>query len=163
MKLKNVKHVKSGIIEIRNLIALYVVLIMLPLALCIFIFCANFDFDYKTINDEIALYKLRKIYLLSYNQEIAKDHLSFQYDDRYFTLELINNHLVLKPGTQIFLEDVDDLYFENDDSCIQVVYTRKGKRYEKVISQKEGLYIDDFSCVDDVVLEPDDGDGLSLE
>lgn len=157
------KVVKSGMIEVRNMIALYVVMIMLPIAIGIFTYCSNFKFDYKEIDDEITLYKLRKTYLLSYNQEIYDDYIVFMYDDKYFELSNTNNHLILKPGSQIYLEDIDSARFYEDNNCIMIEYQRGNKTYEKVIGSKERLYIDDFSCSDDSQPESDDSVLLSSE
>lgn len=157
------KAVKSGMIEVRNLLALYVVIIMLPIAVGIFTYCANFKFDFQEINDEIALYKLRKTYLLSYNQEINNDSIVFMYNDKYFELSNSNNHLILKPGSQIYLEDIDRISFFEENGCIMLEYQRGNKTYEKVIGSKERLHIDDFSCDDDSVPELDDSVLVSSE
>lgn len=157
------KHAKSGMIEVRNLIAIYIVLIMLPIAVSIFSFCASFDFNYEEINDEVALYKLRKIYLISYEQEVSDDCVYFEYNNKNYELSLINNHLILRPGTQIFLEDIDSIHFYEEDDCLKIEYQRGKDLYEKVIGPKERLHFDDFSCDNDVLPELDDSVLVSSE
>ena len=47
--------------SIRNLIALYISVILLPIALLIFIYSSNLDIDYGLLSDEIALNELREV------------------------------------------------------------------------------------------------------
>lgn len=139
---------------IRNLIGLIITITMLPLCVLAFKFTANIKFDYNQINDEIALCQLRENLLISYDMNVSSDELNFRYKNKDYKLSLINNKLVLQPGTQIFLNDVDNLYFNNRNGCIYVCYEKENKYYERVIANKEGFYIDDFSGCD--VLTDDD-------
>ena len=61
---------------------------------------------------------------------------------------LLNNKLIMQPGTQIYLNDINDLSFQTKHGCIYVIYERDNKKYERVISKQEGIYIDNFSDCD---------------
>ncbi len=130
--------------SIRYLISLVVVLALLPIAVFSFSVCEKLEYRHEEISDEIAMYKLRRIWLLSYERHIETDHISFIFQDKQFELGLKNNHLVLSPGTQIFIDEVDALEFIERGDFIYVIYQREGKHYEKIIGDKEGLYFDDF-------------------
>lgn len=136
---------------------------MLPISLTIFKYCSNLKFDYQEINDEVALYKLRKIYLISYEQDVEDYCLYFTYGDTDYHLSLVNNRLILQPGTQIFLEDIDSIFFYEEDNCIKLTYQRGNKMYEKIIGPQERIHIDDFSSSDDVEYESFDSLLLSSE
>lgn len=133
----------------RNLLALYIVLIMLPLTLTAYRFVANVTFDYNEINDEIALNQLRNDLLFIYDLDYSYGELRFLYKDRNCSLKMINNKLILTPGTQIYLYDVDNLYFDVINDCVYVNYERENKEYKRVLCYAKGLYIDDFSSCDD--------------
>lgn len=130
---------------IRNLIGLIIITTMLPICALTFKYAGDINFDYNEINDEIALMQLRELMLISYDVYINNDSVDFIYKNKQFKLSNVNDKLILQPGTQIFLNDIDDLYFDERNSCIYVCYKRKNKNYERIIGSAEGIYIDDFS------------------
>ena len=116
----------------------------------------NSDEDYYITQDNIAMMQLRKILLLSYDNEIYSDHLEFKYKDENWSIYVTSgNNLNLgkedgHSGTQIYLYDVQDVSFRQEDNCIFINYTRKNKEYEFNIGKAQSLYIRDFpDCVSD--------------
>lgn len=144
--------------SLRNLIALYISVILLPIALLIFIYSSNLDIDYGLLSDEIALNELREVMLLSYNLKISDKRLEFLYQGEEYSLSLVNEKLLLQPGTLIYLNDIDDLNFYINNNSIYIKYLRKGKEYERNIFKKESFYIDDFSNCDDELFDDDNSD-----
>ena len=133
---------------IRNLIGLIIIITMLPICTHAFMYVSNITFNYNEINDEIALMQLREQLLIAYDMDFSDYELNFLYKNKNFKLSKVNNKLLLQPGSQIYLNDIDELRFVNKNGCIYVEYQRQGKEYEKVICKQEGLYIDDFSSCD---------------
>lgn len=133
---------------IRNLIGLIITITMLPICLEAFTFTSNIKFNYNEINDEIALAQLREQMLIAYDMYVTSDQIDFIYKNKDFKLSLVNGKLILQPGTQIYLADIDDLRFETRNGCVYVIYERNNKTYERVICQEGRLYIDDFSACD---------------
>lgn len=133
---------------IRNLIGLIITITMLPICIEAFTFTSNIKFNYNEINDEIALAQLREQMLIAYDMYVTSDQINFIYKNKDFKLSLVNGKLILQPGTQIYLADIDDLRFETRNGCVYVIYERNNKTYERVICQEERLYIDDFSACD---------------
>lgn len=121
---------------------------MLPICIEAFTFTSNIKFNYNEINDEIALAQLREQMLIAYDMYVTSDQINFIYKNKDFKLSLVNGKLILQPGTQIYLADIDDLRFETRNGCVYVIYERNNKTYERVICQEERLYIDDFSACD---------------
>jgi len=139
---------------IRNLAGLIITLSMLPICCLSFRFASNIPFSYKEINDELALFQLRETMLIAYDLQYSFDQLDFIYANKEFRLSQVNNRLILQPGTQIFLDDIDEVYFEKRNGCIYVHYQRDNKQYERILC-KEGIYIDRFSDCDVLTDEPD--------
>ena len=134
---------------IRNLLGLMICLSMLPLCERAFAFVADIDYSYSEVYDELSLCQLREVLLIAYDLEADHDCLYFRYKGRDFILHLNNRKLMLQPGSEFFLNDLDELHFEIDDGCIFVSYERNGKRFRRVIARQEGIHLDDFSdCVD---------------
>ncbi|MBQ2582695.1 MAG: hypothetical protein II577_02220 [Erysipelotrichaceae bacterium] len=128
----------------RILCGLFIILNLLPLSTSAFAYVARIRFDYDEINDEIALCQLREDLLISYDMRFSQDTLSFRYEGEEFRLSEVNGNMLLQPGTQIFLHDIEDLYFEKRGEMIYVLYSRNGRRYERIIAGK-GIYLTDFS------------------
>jgi len=142
---------------IRNLVGLIISLTMVPICVEAFIFGSNIPFDYSEIEDEIALCQLREELLISYDMDISDYELNFRYKNKDFKLSLVNNKLLLQPGSQMYLNDIDELKFKEEKDCIYVVYERQDKQYERIICKKKGLYIDEFSDCD-VLFNVDNSD-----
>ena len=116
----------------------------MPIYLLCIKYTCDINFNYDEINDEIALNQLREELLISYNLSFSRNELSFIYKDKNFTLSFVNNKLLLQPGTQIYLNDIDDLYFENKNNCIYAIYQRENNKYERIIADAKGFYIEYF-------------------
>ena len=127
---------------------------MLPICIEAFTYTSNIEFDYNEISDELALAQLREQLLIAYNMNIASNEIDFIYKNKYCKLSLVNRKLLLQPGTQIYLNDIDNLYFDIKGDVMFVNYEKDNKQFERAICKQEGLYIDNFSdcnVFDDVV------------
>ena len=129
----------------RTLIALIITLTILPISATSFSLVSKISFQYDEINDEIALNDLRNILLLGYDIELSDTEINFIYKNDEYNLSLTNNRLVLSPGYQMFLNDVDDLRFEEKNNCVYVLYQRGNKEYERIIASTQGFYLEQFS------------------
>ena len=130
-------------------------MIFLPLSSLCLNYVSKIDYDYSEINDEIAIYQLRELLLIAYDLRIYNDEINFTYQDKTFTLSLVNGRLLLQPGTQIYLDEVDNLYFTEASNLIYLNYEKKNKQYQKVLTKANGIYLDEFS---DCTLSDDDFD-----
>ena len=144
---------------IRNIAGLLIILTLLPIAMCGFSFVSSMPFSYTEVFDELSLHQLRESMLISYDLSFDQNALYFSLHNKDFILSKVNDKLILHPGTQIFLADVDDLHFEKRNGVVYVCYERKGKNYERVIVSARGFYLDDFSDCD----VRDDGTDCSEE
>ena len=133
---------------IRNLAGLMIILSLLPIMMMAFRYTADIPFVYDEISDELALAQLREELLIAYDMEFQSQSLSFRCHNRDFVLSKVNDKLILHPGTQIFLADIDEMHFENRNGVIYVCYERNGKSNERVIASSKGFYLDVFSDCD---------------
>ena len=82
----------------------------------------------EEVQDAIALTQLKHILIVS--EDFAADgNLSFIYHREPCVLRTVNNHLILSPGTQIFLSEIDSAVFENRNGIITLTYERNGRTY----------------------------------
>ena len=134
-----------GITYGRTLIALLITLTILPLAISIFSFVANIKPNYNLLNNELALIDLRRRLLIAYDLNIEENRLEFINNGETNYLYYVNDKLILSPGTQIYLNDVKDVYFSKENGVIYLNYITNGnKEYKSAIGKEKGFYIDDF-------------------
>lgn len=131
---------------------------VLPLAVSAMKLVYNLDFNYQLISNEIALMDLRRVLLISYDLEIYDKELKFIYHGSDYSLSMVNNKLILSPGTQIYLMDIDDLNFSVRNESIYLNYQSRGRNYETNIGKEKGIYLDDFSFDSNQLPESDIND-----
>lgn len=140
---------RRGFISINTLVAFIVTLSIIPLAVSVISSVANINITYTEANDELALLDLRRKLLIAYDVNNRGNSLDFIYDNDNYELSLINNRLVLTPGYQMFLDDVDYVEFIEEGNSIYIRYGRKNKEYKTPIIKQKGIYLDEFSDYDD--------------
>ena len=143
---------------IRNLLGLVIIMSILPLMVLSFRFVADIDFGYDEIYDELSLCQLRETLLLAYDLNVSAYELDFIYKNREFNLSLVNGKLMLQPGSEFFLNELEDMHFEEKRGCVYVCYQKDNRSYERVIASAKGLHIDDFSACAELADEPDFGE-----
>lgn len=127
------RHAGYALIEV--LLTLIILTAMLPITLvCIQPFEQMLKFN-QEIQDQIALSQLRRILMLSYQVSCSDSEINFTYHQHPQTVSLINNHLVISPGTQIFMTEIDGVMFFEKGKFIYIAYTRNQKEYEKILGE----------------------------
>ncbi len=116
------------------LISTAVLLVLAPCITLILLIQLNaLSFD-ESVQDEIALAQLRRILAVSEDADVSGHTMSFTYHCERNMLYETNGHLILTPGTQIFLSDIDSASFRRDGHEIRIVYSRSGKEYVRVLT-----------------------------
>ncbi|MBW9212403.1 MULTISPECIES: competence type IV pilus minor pilin ComGF [Terrabacteria group] len=85
--------------------------------------------------DEISLAQLRRELLLAKDISIENNQLHYRIGKEEKVLSMVNKKLILQPGTQIFLENLEDISFEESQKKIYLFY-RIGHTKRKV-----GIYV----------------------
>ena len=86
------------------------------------------------VQDETALTQLRRILLISYDMETDGTCLYFEYQGRQCRLQQVNENLIIQPGTQIILADIDTCSFVTEGNTVNLSYERNGKTYRAAIA-----------------------------
>ena len=116
----------SGMILEQLLISIAVLLLLAPAVnLILYLELRMVAFD-ETVQDEIALSQLRRILNVSEEIQASGPQLTFCYHEEPQSLYVVNRHLILTPGTQIFLSEIDGAVFRNNGHETLITYTRSG-------------------------------------
>lgn len=110
------------------LIALTCVLIAILLCMPIISSIAYMQKPSYLSEDRLAIYQLRLLLAQSNDISIKDESLYFLYQKEPQVLQYDRNRLVRKKGYEIFMQSVDDLYFEQREECFYVVWQREKKQ-----------------------------------
>lgn len=125
---------KRGFVLAEYIIAVLIVITFIPiLVICIRLNMNALRFHEET-QDEIAIAQLRKIMNVGTHFEVSSNIITFEYHEEPYHLYLVNHHLILSPGTQIFLSEVDQLSFSMRGNYIYCDYERKNQTYSRVLT-----------------------------
>lgn len=78
----------------------------------------------ENIQDEIGISQIRNLGLLSYDMQLVDNKVMFRMQNKDVTLSFLNNKIILQPGTQIFLSDIDEAVFLAENEIIYLEYKR---------------------------------------
>ncbi len=77
---------------------------------------------FDKLQDEVSLSQLRRSMLLAKDFCLSENNLQFRINDEVKELELVNHKLILRPGVQIFLENIDQISFVNEENKWYLLY-----------------------------------------
>lgn len=115
---------KKGYSLIEVLIGLILSFFVLQLLLAGFKYINIDRHDYSS-QDLISSFQLHQILNSSTDIEVSENEVSFSYFNEERSLSLINNKLILKPGTVIYFLKVDECKFYIEDEKIYIKIIRK--------------------------------------
>lgn len=126
------RHAGGFVIE-QLLIVLIIVGLLVPITVSALKVAEKTLTFTEEIQDEIALSQLRKIMMIGDEYQIRTDCLQFEYQGEDSEISLVNRHLILQPGTQIFLSEIDNAAFLERDGVIMMQYARGERHYERAL------------------------------
>ena len=86
--------------------------------------------DRTPLQDQIALVQLRHYLAVAYDIELQPTMISFQRQHEEMRLRLVNQNLIIQPGTQIFLMDIESAMFYLEKDSVILRYVRDNHEYE---------------------------------
>ena len=86
--------------------------------------------DRTPLQDQIALVQLRHYLAVAYDIELQPTMISFQRQHEEMRLRLVNQNLIIQPGTQIFLIDIESAMFHLENDSVILRYVRENQEYE---------------------------------
>ena len=87
----------------------------------------------QDLQDEIALAQLRHVLIVSDEYAVSSYAVSCIYHDEPIRIEQVNRFLLVRPGTWIFLSDIDTCQFALENDCIVLYYSRKNSQFRRVL------------------------------
>ncbi len=127
---------RDGTVLVDFLMTLLITVLLIPIVVfCLSVLSKCLVVD-GSLQDMVATYQLRRILALSYDPYLEEDTLYFRYRKKDMRLSLVNDHIIIQPGTQIIYNNVDTCSFYEENDVIYIVYEREGKEYHEALTKK---------------------------
>ena len=91
------------------------------------------DFYDQHLQDINGILQLKQTLNLGSNIEISTDEIGYDFKEDHFTINLTNNRLIIQPGTNIILINIDHVEFIEDDLGLVIAYQRGDNIYHRRI------------------------------
>ncbi len=127
-------HRRNGFILQDFLLTMLVVVVMVQIVTASIAVVIRSMQSSQDVQDEIALAQLRRILIICDDFITTDDTLYFTHQGRQMKLRMVNGNLIIQPGTQIMLVDVDSVSFQDNGNTIACIYERDGKLHERIIA-----------------------------
>lgn len=121
---------RKGFALIEILICILTVCICIPTLVQVISLTRSVLKDRTLLQDQIALVQLRHYLAVAYDIELQPTALSFQRQHEEMRLRLVNQNLIIQPGTQMFLMGIESAMFYLENDSVILRYVRDSHEYE---------------------------------
>lgn len=121
---------RKGFALIEVLVAVLTVCICIPIMVSVISLMRTSLKDRTSLQDQIALVQLRRYLAVSYDIELLPSSLTFQRQHEEMRLSVVNQNLIVQPGTHMFLMDIEAALFYLEGDSVMLRYVRDNQEYE---------------------------------
>ena len=120
-----------GFILIEMLLALSIALIVLSTVNLALSVLSKAEFSADQLQNQIGIVQLRRHLFTAYDFVVEEDSLNYWLGADNYTLRLVNNRLIQQPGTLIFLVNIEECEFSQEEEVITLRYVSQERNYEE--------------------------------
>ena len=121
---------RKGFALVEVLVAILTVCICTPILVSVISLMRTSLKDRTSLQDQIALVQLRRYLAVAYDIELLPSSLTFQRQHEEMRLSVVNQNLIVQPGTQMFLMDIEAALFYLEEDSVMLRYVRNHQEYE---------------------------------
>lgn len=123
------RYRKNGFTLIEALLGLMVSLVVSFLVVMLILTCQHIISLDTHQQDQFAILQIRQLVALSSEQEVQDGILYLIINHEEYEMGMDKNRLVRREGYEIYLENVEDVYFEQEEDSIYLSYQKEKKFY----------------------------------
>jgi len=99
----------------------------------------NYPNSFTVRQNNIGILQLRRSLSLGIDHVVDEDSICMNFKDDEMCFELNETNLIAFPGSQFYLVNIDDLYYELDEEWIYIHFQSLNKNYTyKLIRYEKG-------------------------
>ena len=121
---------RKGFALVEVLVAVLTVCICIPIMVSVISLMRTSLKDRTSLQDQIALVQLRRYLAVAYDIELLPSSLIFQRQHEEMRLSVVNQNLIVQPGTQMILMDIEAALFYLEGDSVMLRYVRDNQEYE---------------------------------
>ena len=121
---------RKGFALVEVLVAILTVCICIPIIVSVISLMRTSLKDRVFLQDQIALIQLRRYLAVAYEIELLPSSLTFQRQHEEMRLSVVNQNLIVQPGTQMFLMNIEAALFYLEEDSVMLRYVRNHQEYE---------------------------------
>ena len=121
---------RKGFALVEVLVAILTVCICIPIMVSVISLMHTSLKDRTSLQDQIALIQLRRYLAVAYDVELLPSSLTFQRQHEEMRLSVVNQNLIVQPGTQMFLMEIEAALFYLEGDSVMLRYVRDNQEYE---------------------------------
>ena len=121
---------RKGFALVEVLVAILTVCICIPILVSVISLMRTSLKDRTSLQDQIALVQLRRYLAVAYDIELLPSSLTFQRQHEEMRLSVVTQNLIVQPGTQMFLMDIEAALFYLEEDSVMLRYVRNHQEYE---------------------------------
>ncbi len=124
----------AGFINLEIILYLSIALLLVNILVPAVRLISLISFDSVEIQNRLGIIQIRKHLNYAYYIEVYDDYLEYYINDKQYTLSLVNNRLIQQPGTLIFMLDLQEVEFFQDDFTVYLKYLEDKTYYEQIVT-----------------------------
>ena len=126
-------HFKNGMIMSNFLTTLITLIISVNIIFSCINIISKHNFYEERMQDLIGLSQLSRYLLLAEDIKIENNCIYFKYLDKDMKVDIVNKNLIIQPGTQFVIVNIDHLNFYIENNLLYIEYERNNINSKMVI------------------------------
>ncbi len=125
---------KNGMIMTNFLVTLLTFMISINVIFSCMNIISKHNFYEENLQDLIGLSQLSRYLILADEIKIENNCIYFKYLDKDMKVDVVNKNLIIQPGTQFVIVNVDYLNFYIENNLLYIEYKRNKNNFKMVIT-----------------------------
>lgn len=125
---------KNGMIMTNFLVTLVTFMLSINVIFSCMNIISKHNFYEENLQDLIGLSQLSRYLILADEIKIENNCIHFKYLDKDMKVDVVNKNLIIQPGTQFVIVNVDYLNFYIENNLLYIEYKRNKNNFKMVIT-----------------------------
>lgn len=125
---------KNGMIMTNFLVTLLTFMLSINVIFSCMNIISKHNFYEESLQDLIGLSQLSRYLILADEIKIENNCIHFKYLDKDMKVDVVNKNLIIQPGTQFVIVNVDYLNFYIENNLLYIEYKRNKNNFKMVIT-----------------------------
>lgn len=123
-------YCRKGFVSFQFVVAIIIGLLSIQMCVVCFYTLTKLPNDTFYLQDTLGILQLEQVFMKYDEVIVLPNRITLKSKTHPMELSLLNRKLILQPGTQYYLIDIDEVYFKDEITFLKIIYKRQNKTYE---------------------------------